>query len=665
MSKFLCVYTLPTSIQIRIGKVSKSFSSTLYDNPLKAALKYRQKQFEVGNVPAFYQLNMLTESDLSITRQKKFQRSRCSIKVLETNKPSTLEVYWASYKSCGEAERELKKRYLKWISHYNAVAIAYNKLMLNKLLSQGKEEIDTLEPFLVKGKFDKNIWDIAYRTYLDSFSANTTVKNHSKPKQKTTKTSADSTKRNQKVELEDTLYLDVPNCLPSEDVAQLKAQSDEVLEAYYSAGTTAQTYSKRFSISEVNLKSKVMELDRTLDDHLFFDLVIKRNLIYVSVKSQTDNGLPLIPSNGKFKLDSFDAIINCVYMLCRAKKTYYRYLSLQEKLFDDPDFKLVDFTWGKTEIQANKIAGIVRSLKQALIAKLPKRDLKTRNLCVSRLNMWSVLGQCSFTTSKIGDLLTMEGGCELYMPNLVMVDTPVISKIKTLASFNHFMSLIQVLFVEGQFDNQYITEQVEQFHKLKESKPEPLSKDEVRFRELSNRLFRELNKYHPNVNLKSLNIPKPSKTWLVSCDCCGSVPEKDFYHDDRGYHCIIQCPEQCNPAIKGSADTEVELSKYILEWFVLNVYSLDFKQLYMWNISYAANEHRLGVVLYAIRDYLKEVHEYDALALSLPNNQANYKPTDSKLCRTDILRKWSDFFISAFEDERAFDDLQFQRRKYA
>ncbi|MBO0201012.1 hypothetical protein, partial [Vibrio alginolyticus] len=85
------------------------------------------------------------------------------------------------------------------------VAIAYNKLMLNKLLSQGKEEIDTLEPFLVKGKFDKNIWDIAYRTYLDSFSANTTVKNHSKPKQKATKTSADSTKRNQKVELADTL----------------------------------------------------------------------------------------------------------------------------------------------------------------------------------------------------------------------------------------------------------------------------------------------------------------------------------------------------------------------------------------------------------------------------------------------------------------------------
>lgn len=154
--KFMHIYRLPGSIQIRIGKWQATFRGTS-DLVLHYALVLRNQQYQKADfLPRGWCLTPFSEDDISITHHGSYLQT--TILTMLDRKVAYKRVYLSRI-PLEQAEPALRAFKVEWMRKYNRVAKKYNQIKKKELLRFAREEEETLYPSIPKGEFDKALWN--------------------------------------------------------------------------------------------------------------------------------------------------------------------------------------------------------------------------------------------------------------------------------------------------------------------------------------------------------------------------------------------------------------------------------------------------------------------------------------------------------------------------
>ncbi|EMK6667197.1 hypothetical protein V9J75_000629 [Vibrio fluvialis] len=154
--KFMHIYRLPGSIQIRIAKWQATFRGTS-DLVLHNALLVRNKQYQTPDfLPRGWCLTPFSEEEISITHHGSYIQT--TILTMLDRKVAYKRVY-LSRLAQEKAEPALHAFKVEWMRKYNRVVKKYNQIKKKEFLRLAREEEETLYPSIPKGEFDKGLWN--------------------------------------------------------------------------------------------------------------------------------------------------------------------------------------------------------------------------------------------------------------------------------------------------------------------------------------------------------------------------------------------------------------------------------------------------------------------------------------------------------------------------
>ncbi|WP_154115570.1 MSHA operon transcriptional regulator [Vibrio cincinnatiensis] len=161
--KFIHVFRLPGSIQVRIAKWQATFRGTS-DIVLHEALTVRNKQYKKNAfLPKGWCLTPFSEQDISITHHGRYIQT--TMLTMIDRKVAYKRVY-LSRLPLEQAEPALLAFKQEWMKQYNLVVNAYNQTKKKEFMRYAYEEVDTLYPSIPKGHFDKTLWNQLVRSKL-------------------------------------------------------------------------------------------------------------------------------------------------------------------------------------------------------------------------------------------------------------------------------------------------------------------------------------------------------------------------------------------------------------------------------------------------------------------------------------------------------------------
>ncbi|MGC9421541.1 hypothetical protein [Vibrio sp.] len=161
--KFMHVFRLPGSIQVRIAKWQATFRGTS-DIVLYDAIKLRNQQYKNATfLPKGWCLSPFSEQDISITHHGRYIQT--TMLTMIDRKVAYKRIY-LSRMPLEQAEPALRAFKLEWIKHHNQVLKIYNQIKKKEFLRYAYEELDTLYPSIPKAAFDKSLWNRLVRSEL-------------------------------------------------------------------------------------------------------------------------------------------------------------------------------------------------------------------------------------------------------------------------------------------------------------------------------------------------------------------------------------------------------------------------------------------------------------------------------------------------------------------
>lgn len=161
--KFMHIFRLPGSIQVRIAKWQATFRGTS-DIVLHEAIILRNKQYKKNSfLPKGWCLTPFTEQDISITHHGRYIQT--TMLTMIDRKVAYKRVY-LSRLPLEQAEPALRAFKQEWMKQYNLVVNEYNQIKKKEFMRYAYEEVDTLYPSIPKGSFDKNLWNQLVKSKL-------------------------------------------------------------------------------------------------------------------------------------------------------------------------------------------------------------------------------------------------------------------------------------------------------------------------------------------------------------------------------------------------------------------------------------------------------------------------------------------------------------------
>lgn len=163
--KFMNVFRLPGSIQVRIGQWQSTFRGTS-DIVLHQALTIRNQQYRQTNfLPRGWCLTPFSVEDISITHHGKYIQT--TMLTMIDRKVAYKRIYLSNL-PLEQAEPTLRAFKTEWIKQYNLVLNKYNQQQKKQFIRFAQEELETLYPSIPKGQFNSALWNRIVRSELGS-----------------------------------------------------------------------------------------------------------------------------------------------------------------------------------------------------------------------------------------------------------------------------------------------------------------------------------------------------------------------------------------------------------------------------------------------------------------------------------------------------------------
>lgn len=163
--KFMNVFRLPGSIQVRIGQWQSTFRGTS-DIVLHQALTLRNQQYHQADfLPRGWCLTPFSTEDISITYHGKYIQTTMLTMI---DRKVTYKRIYLSRLPLEQAEPALRAFKTEWIKQYNIVLSKYNQQQKNQFMRFAQEELETLYPSIPKGQFNSVLWNRIVRSEFGS-----------------------------------------------------------------------------------------------------------------------------------------------------------------------------------------------------------------------------------------------------------------------------------------------------------------------------------------------------------------------------------------------------------------------------------------------------------------------------------------------------------------
>lgn len=154
--KFMHIFRLPGSIQVRIAKWQATFRGTS-DIVLHEAITLRNQRYKHPSfLPKGWCLTPFSEQDISITYHGRYIQT--TMLTMIDRKIAYKRVY-LSRLPFEQAEPALRAFKLEWMKQYNFIVKQYNQIKKKEFMRFAWEELETLYPAIPKGTFDKQLWN--------------------------------------------------------------------------------------------------------------------------------------------------------------------------------------------------------------------------------------------------------------------------------------------------------------------------------------------------------------------------------------------------------------------------------------------------------------------------------------------------------------------------
>ncbi len=615
--KFLNVYYVNTLVQVRIGKVNKSFAPENHKDPLKAALEWRNAQYRAGVLPHGALVNIVPKDAFAVLDQPKWNRSRCNVRTRKDRKVSHIDAYWSNIATEKKRESYLRKKFEEWRLDHNKIAALYNKANTYNLLQLADKESKTLTPALVdKLKFSPILWNKCIDELDGIKPVTTTITPH------------------KDVNFEKEVFEDAVD-----------------LSSVFALELPSLKRTPKVICSEKSLRESLInltEINKNTRGKLFLPFIIEteKQSSYLTLSvPEAVNGLPLNPCRLTFNLGNFEELNHAIHFLFRMNYVYRGYIQKHQLLTDKPQHKL---TWGTPPDSHEEPTFALNTLLDTLLLQLGRKAFNSSAKCLERLQAWHKNDLCDFD---------QEG--EYYSVN---VGGWGFACSKTLSSqMQHLCLAIMAAKVEATMEKEVknrilLKENIGQadIKEIKRRYNNVSTEQLERFKLLQDRIHLNRFKYYPLVDIRALKTPKPNQIFLSRCDHCGSVPNAIFSGSSQLHTAKIECPNGCEQPITQEGLHERELHLAVINWEKRNLKRLNLSTIYMWNLKSHATNNTLGAYLYQVRDFFADNVEYNKLTRTLPREVVKDKAGKGFTRNLEINLLWAELFVEAYDMHRDF-----------
>lgn len=651
--KFLNIFEIPTGLQVRIGKVTQSFAASKYDCVLSAALAWRNEHYTKGVLPNGLVVKEFTKDNFSVSEQKKTDHSRCSIRSRKGRKVRQITAYHSQYTSREERLKDLRKKYEEWRLDHNRIASLYNKKQTQDFLALAQKELSSLTPVLAeKIKLNIDLWDKCVdeidnvRPVITTIEANQANQAILPKKEFLMETQGENI-----VDLSHLFTFEYGSFQPATKLEPKGTDAEKgAIEICNEIVSLLQpkTLSRKPKVilSEDNMVESLKGFPRANKNtrgKVFAPFIVetekKSSYLQLSIPSDI-NGLPLNPMNISFNLANYDELRHAITYLATANYIYRGYLQKQKIVQRNND---VQFDWKMPEDSKNFEFVSINTLLDTILLQLGRKSFNSPAKCIERLIEWRKQKVCRFII--LPDYYAVQmGNWNFVVPT---------NEDKNLV---HLCLAIMASKVESALEEGYINRTLQRANKgqrstealqQKYSNVDP--KQIERFKQLQAQLYREHRQHYPMVERNEIKTPRPGDVFLAKCEHCESVPNRMITRTGDNWKCVIECPNGCDTPVTMVCDHEAELHQAVINWQRQNIYSFSLPQQYMWNLHAHFRRRELGSYVYAVRDYLKDNVEYNALTRVLPKDVVKDRAGKGYARNISMNLLWAEFFVEAHE----------------